>query len=97
MRGPPPKKKKKDSGLCGKTRREFDARLKRFKESIHAIRDIKTGVPEYDEAKLVEEAYVLVLTMYIMTKRGGPWYNAQSPDWPKRSQAAVESMEEIWL
>jgi len=93
---PPPKKKRRSSGSTVENVGEFNTRLKRFKDALYS-RPTRTGVTVYDECKLVEEAYSLALVMSIFTKRGGPWFNSNSPGWQDRSQRAMEMMEEVWM
>lgn len=72
--------------------------IKRFKDEIVTGRCGKpTGVEFLDEAQLIVEAYTLLLVMNIFTKAGGPWHDAQSPDWPRRTEVVIHKMEEIFL
>jgi hypothetical protein len=67
-----------------------------FKRAMHKYAPGQEHVG-YQDFKLLQEVYQLILVMSIFTKRGGPWHNTNSPGWPDRSQRAVEMMEEIWM
>jgi hypothetical protein len=108
MREPPPKKRKRNPRRVGKLPQnrniqgprhfpsEFQSRLDRFKEAMVSGLSCH-GIKEFDTAKLIEEMYTLIMVMHIFTKKGGIWYDPESPTWPCRTLRVMEEMEGHWL